>query len=256
NKQATDGDIDGAIDGDINARGTQVVGQNVTLNAAHDINLERAKDTSQQSSSNRSRGGSIGVGVGLGGQQNGLTLELGVSSSQGNANGQSVTNRDTRLTAGNTLSITSGRDTNLRGAEVSGKTVEASIGRDLTIQSQQDTSTYDSTQSSAGFQASLCVPPLCVGQTVSGSGSVSQQKIDSTYQSVKQPSGIYAGEGGFNVEVGNHTQLDGGVMASAAAPDRNSLSTQTFGYTDLENHASDSGDTIGLSASGGFGQST
>ncbi|WP_319001439.1 hemagglutinin repeat-containing protein [Burkholderia sp. AU39826] len=245
-----------ATDGDINASGTQITAQNVDLSAARDINLTSAKDTSQQSSSNSSSGGSIGVGAAIGGQQNGFTLELGASTAHGHANGNSITNRDTQITAGNALSITSGRDTNLRGAEVSGNTVNASVGRDLNIASQQDTSTYDSKQSSAGFQASICVPPFCYGQTVSGSASASQQNINANYQSVNQQSGIYAGTGGYNVNVGNHTQLDGGVIASTATPDKNSLSTQTLGFTNLENHASYSGDTVGFSASGGFGNST
>ncbi|WP_279613407.1 hemagglutinin repeat-containing protein [Burkholderia sp. BCC0405] len=245
-----------ATDGDINASGTQITAKNVELNAARDINLTSAKDTSQQSSSNSSSSGSIGIGAAIGGQQNGVTLELGASTAHGNANGNSVTNRDTQITASDTLSMTSGRDTNLRGAEVSGNTVNASVGRDLNVQSQQDTSTYDSKQSSAGFQASICVPPFCVGQTVSGSASVGETKINSNYQSVNQQSGIYAGTGGYNVNVGNHTQLDGGVIASTATPDKNSLSTQTLGFTNLENHASYSGDTVGFSASGGFGNST
>lgn len=244
-----------ATDGDINARGTQISGQNVTLNAARDINLQSAQDTNQLASHNSSSGGSVGVGLGIGGQQNGFTLELAANASKGHANGQGVTNRDTQITAGDTLSMTSGRDTNLRGAEVSGNTVNASVGRDLNIASRQDTATYDSKQSSAGFQASICVPPFCYGQTVSGSASASQQNINANYQSVNQQSGIYAGTGGYDVNVGNHTQLDGGVIASTATPDKNSLSTQTLGFTNLENHASYSGDTVGFSASGGFGWS-
>ncbi len=245
-----------ATDGDINARGTQISGKDVTLNAARDINLQSAQDTSQQSSHNNSSGGSIGIGASLGGQQNGFTLELGASTTKGHANGQSVTNRDTQISASNTLSMTSGRDTNLRGAEVSGNTVDASVGRDLNVQSRQDTSTYDSKQTSAGFQASICVPPFCVGQTVSGSASAGQKNIKADFQSVNQQSGVYAGDGGFSVNVGNHTQLDGGVIASTASADKNSLSTQTFGFTNLENHATYSGDTVGFSVSGGFGQST
>ncbi|MGZ2747200.1 hemagglutinin repeat-containing protein [Burkholderia stagnalis] len=244
-----------ATDGDINASGTQITAQNVELNAARDINLTSAKDTSQQSSSNSSSSGSIGVGAALGGQQNGFTLELAASTAHGNANGNSVTNRDTQITASDTLSMTSGRDTNLRGAEVSGNSVDASVGRNLNVQSQQDTSNYTSKQSSAGFQASICVPPICYGQTVSGSASASEENINASYQSVNQQSGIYAGAGGYNVNVGNHTQLDGGVIASTATPDKNSLSTQTLGFTNLENHATSSGDTVGFSASGGFGNS-
>ncbi|MFM0358986.1 hemagglutinin repeat-containing protein [Paraburkholderia nemoris] len=245
-----------ATDGDINARGTQITAQDVTLNAARDVNLQSAHDTTKQNSSNSSNNASIGVGFGLGGTQNGFTLELAASAAKGNANGNSVTNRDTQISAGNTVSITSGRDTNLRGAEVSGNTVDANVGRDLNIASQQDTNTYNSQQTSAGFQASICVPPFCYGQTVSGSANASDQTIKDRFQSVNQQSGIQAGNGGYNINVGNHTELDGGVIASTATPDKNSLSTQTFGYTNLQNTAEYSGSTISLSASTASGQGT
>ena len=115
----------------------------------------------------------------------------------------------------------------------------------------ENTSNINSQQSSAGFQASICVPPICYGETVSGSASASDQTIKDNFQSVGQQSGIYAGTGGFDVNVGNHTQLNGGVVASTATADKNSLSTQTFGYTNLQNTADYSGSTIGgeLSAS-------
>ncbi|WP_080417704.1 hemagglutinin repeat-containing protein [Burkholderia ubonensis] len=251
-------DQDGlATDGDINARGTRISGKNVTLDAARDVNLQSAKDTTQLSSRNSSSGGSIGVGVALGGQQNGLTVELGASIARGHANGQSVTNRDSVVSASDTLTLKSGRDTNLRGAETSGQTVNADVGRDLNIQSQQDTATYESRQTSGGFQVSVCVPPICYGQMVSGSANISQQTITATYQSVNQQSGIFAGDGGYHVAVGKHTQLDGGAIASSTAgADKSSLSTETFGHTNLENKLSYSGDSLGFGASGGFGNSS
>ncbi|WP_322064082.1 hemagglutinin repeat-containing protein [Burkholderia ubonensis] len=251
-------DQDGlAVDGDINARGTQISGKNVTLEAARDVNLQSAKDTTQLSSRNSSSGGSIGVGVALGGQQNGITVELAASIARGHANGQSVTNRDTVVSASDTLTLKSGRDTNLRGAETSGETINADVGRDLNIQSQQDTATYESKQTSGGFQMSVCVPPICYGQTVSGSANVSQQTITATYQSVNRQSGMFAGEGGYHVTVGKHTQLDGGAIASSAAgADKSSLSTETFGHTNLENKMSYSGDSLGFGASGGVGNSS
>jgi len=250
-------DADGfAADGNIDGRGTRITGKNVTLDAARDINLQSAKDTTQLSSSNSSSGGSIGLGASLGGQQNGFTLELGASMARGNANGQSVTNRDTVVSASDTLTLKSGRDTNLRGAEATGNRVVADVGHDLNIQSQQDTATYDSKQTSGGFQASICVPPFCYGQTVSGSASASQENVKANFASVNQQSGIFAGSGGYDVNVGNHTQLDGGAIIATASADKNSLSTQTLGYTNIENKASYSGESVGFSASGGVGNSS
>lgn len=245
-----------ATDGDINARGTQISGQNVSLNAARDINLQSAQDTTHESSSNHSSNGSIGIGAGLGGTQNGFTLELGAGGARGTANGDSTTHRNTQIVASDTVALTSGRDTNLRGAEVTGNTVDASVGRDLTIQSPQDTNTYKSNQDSVGFQASICVPPFCYGQTVSASGNAGTQNIKNNFQSVGQQSGIFAGGGGYKVDVGNHTQLDGGVIASTATADKNTLSTQTLGFSNLQNKADYSGSSLGFSGSIALGQST
>jgi filamentous hemagglutinin len=107
---------------------------------------------------------------------------------------------------------------------------------------------------------SLCVPPFCYGQTVSGSVSASEQSINSNFLSVGQQSGVYAGNGGFNVDVGDHIQLNGGVVASsdsAVLNGLNSLTTGTLGYVDLQNHAAYSGQQIDLAggyAGGAHGQ--
>ncbi|SAL64007.1 filamentous hemagglutinin outer membrane protein [Caballeronia arvi] len=238
-----------ASDGDINSRGTTISGENVTMMAARDVNLLSAQDMSRQSGSNSSSNASIGVGLGLGGQQNGFTLELAASGTKGHMNGNGVTHVDTQVNASDALTIASGRDTNLIGAEAAGRTVNVDVGRNLTITSPQDTNAYDSQQKSAGMQASICVPPFCVGQTVSGGASVSETKIDANYESVNRQSGLFAGEGGFNVNVREHTQLDGGAIASTAAAQRNTLSTGTFGFSDVQNHADYSGSSIGFSAS-------
>ncbi len=73
--------------------------------------------------------------------------------------------------------------------------------------------------------------------TGSASVSVSQSKIDSKYQSVQEQTGLFAGKGGYQVEVGKHTQLDGSVIASTAEADKNRLSTGTLDWSDLRNEA-------------------
>jgi len=55
-----------------------------------------------------------------------------------------------------------------------------------------------------------------------------------------------AGIGGFDVYVGKHTQLDGAVIASDAEAAKNKLSTETFGFTDLQNKAAYKSTTVGL----------
>ena len=61
--------------------------------------------------------------------------------------------------------------------------------------------------------------------------------MHSTWQSVAEQTGIFAGKGGFDVTVGEHTQLNGAVISSTATADKNRLDTGTLGFGDIENHA-------------------
>ncbi|WP_230085933.1 MULTISPECIES: VENN motif pre-toxin domain-containing protein, partial [unclassified Providencia] len=57
-----------------------------------------------------------------------------------------------------------------------------------------------------------------------------------------------AGKGGFDITVGNHTQLDGAVISSTADAEKNKLDTGTLGFGDIKNKAEYKVD----SQSGGF----
>jgi len=61
--------------------------------------------------------------------------------------------------------------------------------------------------------------------------------MNADYASVTDQSGIFAGNGGFDITVGNHTQLNGGVIASGATSDKNRLDTGTLGWNDIRNKA-------------------
>jgi filamentous hemagglutinin len=179
------------------------------LSAARDVNLESAQDRSSLDSRSAGSNASIGVGLGLGGDQNGFTLELAASQNKAKANGEAVTNHNAHVVGADKVTVVSGRDTNLKGAQLIGETVDGTVGRDLNIESRPDTESYQSRESSSGVQASMCVPPFCYGTTVHANASLTQGKTDSTYSSVQEQSGIYAGKGGFNVDVkGNTESLD------------------------------------------------
>lgn len=61
--------------------------------------------------------------------------------------------------------------------------------------------------------------------------------MNSDYDSVQEQSGLFAGQGGFDVTEGNHTQLNGEVIASTGSADKNSLDTGTLGFNDIHNQA-------------------
>ncbi|MBF7995940.1 VENN motif pre-toxin domain-containing protein [Rahnella laticis] len=60
---------------------------------------------------------------------------------------------------------------------------------------------------------------------------------------------------GEQITVGNHTQLNGGIIASGASADKNRLDTGTLGWNDIHNEASYSVDSSSISMSSG-GNST
>ncbi|MBN0322013.1 hypothetical protein JTM72_34825, partial [Pseudomonas aeruginosa] len=66
---------------------------------------------------------------------------------------------------------------------------------------------------------------------------LSQSKLHSKYDSVQEQTGLFAGKGGFQVEVGKHTQLDGSVIASTAEAEKNRLSTGSLGWSEIHNKA-------------------
>ncbi len=234
-----------AANGDITVRGGQITaGNNASFDAARDINFLSSQNTQSQDGSSKSGSGSVGVGFGLGGSQNGFTIEIAASAAQGQMQGNGTTHQATQVQAGNELSLTSGRDTTLQGAQAMGETVLADIGRDLTLTSSQDNQYYDQKDQNGGFGLSLCIPPLCFGAS-SGSVSYGQTDINNNYNSTTQQTGIAAGSGGYQINVGNHTQLDGAVIASTADPSKNLLSTESLGVTDLSNHANYSGGSWG-----------
>lgn len=239
-------------DQDITGRGVNITGKNVVLDAGRDIALSAAQDTDKQHSNSSGNQYSVGVSFSLIGQQNGFSVDIGASRSQSKEDGSTLVNHNSQVHASETLEINSGRDTTLAGAEMHGERVTADVGRNLTISSQQDSAKYDSKSSSAGVNVSICVPPICAGSSVQGSLSVSSGKMNNDYQSVIDQSGIFAGKGGFDINVGSHTQLDGAVIASDADAAKNRLSTDTLGWSDIHNKAESSGSQFGLNVSGGI----
>nr|EMA1268958.1 hemagglutinin repeat-containing protein [Escherichia coli] len=238
--------------GDILITGSQIKsGNDTSLNAQNDILLAAAADTRQTTGKNSSKGGGVGVSFGGGTNGGGLSIFAGINGSEGREKGNGTTWTETTVDAGKNVSLTSGHDTTLSGAQVSGEKVTADVGNNLTISSLQDSDRYDSRQNSVAAGGSFTFGSM----SGSGYASISQDKIKSNYDSVREQSGIYAGKDGFDVTVGNHTQLNGAVIASTATDDKNSLSTGTLGWLDIHNQADYQASHTGISLSGGSGMS-
>ncbi|HFT3927132.1 TPA: contact-dependent inhibition toxin CdiA [Escherichia coli] len=234
--------------GDIVIAGSQLkAGGNTSLDAANDVLLSGAANTQKTTGRNSSSGGGVGVSIGAGGNGAGISVFASVNAAKGSEKGNGTEWTETSIDSGKTVTINSGRDTVLNGAQVNGNRIIADVGHDLLISSQQDTSKYDSKQTSVAAGGSFTFGSM----TGSGYIAASRDKMKSRFDSVAEQTGMFAGDGGFDITVGRHTQLDGAVIASTATPDKNHLDTGTLGFSDLHNEADYKVSHSGISLSGG-----
>ncbi|HHT5337708.1 TPA: hemagglutinin repeat-containing protein [Raoultella planticola] len=241
-----------AREGDLNAVGSQLkAGNDVALSASRDITLQSAQNTQLLEGKNDSHGGTIGVGIGVGSGGWGISVSASANKGKGSESGNGTTHSETTVDAGNQLTLNSGRDTTLTGAQVSGDKVVMDVGRNLTLTSEQDSDRYDSRQQNASAGGSFTFGSM------SGSASVnlSKDKMHSNYDSVVEQTGIFAGKGGYDITVGEHTQLNGAVIGSTATADKNRLDTGTLGWGDIDNRADFKTEhqSVGFSSGGSIG---
>ena len=221
-----------ATAGDVTLTGVKLNAGNVAIQAAKDINLRAAQNKQQIDSKTSSSSWSVGAGINTG-------YTAGVSKGSGKEHENSVSNVGSVINASGTVGLQSGSDTNISGSQVKGDKVVANIGGNLNIASLQDLSDYTAKNKNSGIE-------LSTGIKTGTTGSIGSGKTNSTYASVTEQAGIFAGTGGFEINVGKNTDLKGAVIASEAAPDKNKLSTDTLTYSDIQNKAEYDSSSVGV----------
>lgn len=118
------------------------------------------------------------------------------------------------------------------------------VGRNLAIESVQDKDSYTSHNESKGMGLSVgsmkrTTDNNKMKSSLKGGLAVgtSKSNINSTYESVTNQAGITAGSQGYDVSVKDNTYLKGGLMDSYASQDKNTLTTGTLVWEDIENKA-------------------
>ena len=91
----------------------------------------------------------------------------------------------------------------LKGAQASGEKITVDAGRNLTLESERDSDRYNAKQQNASAGGSFTLGSM----TGSASVSASRDRPKSNFDSVKEQSGLFAGQGGYDVRVGEQTQL-------------------------------------------------
>jgi hypothetical protein len=229
--------------GDITVVGADLYGGNgIALSALGDINLLAQEQRYRSREENHSAGWNAGVALSFG---NGFSFGItaGGNYGEGFADGDATTWRNTHLTSDGLIAIDNAGDTRLIGAQVKGEEVQIDT-RNLTIESLQDTATFESEQMNVSGQ-------VTVGYGFSASASYGQSKIESDYASVTEQSGIFAGDGGYRINVREHTDLTGALVTSSQEAEdegKNSLSTGTLTARDLYNVTEYEADGFALGA--------
>ncbi|MFJ7107897.1 hemagglutinin repeat-containing protein [Pseudomonas sp. NPDC098740] len=237
--------------GDIHVVGSSLKAANTLLLAKNDITLESARNTADWTNNNTNNKTSIGASFNIG-QQNGFTLDLGAQIAKSMGTGSSVTQVNSTLDTGSLL-LRSGNDTTLAGAQVRADSIQALIDGNLNIISRQDSETQKNKQGSGGFGASICIPPFCYGSTATASASLAAGNMSSEYKQVTDQSGLFAGTGGYSLDVGKNTTLQGAVIASQASADKNLLITDRLIVSDIKNVSEINSQSAGVSVSGSYG---
>ena len=232
-------------DSQINITGSDVIGKGGThLYADGGINIQAAKNTHSEHSRNSNKGWNAGVSLNFG---SGISLGItaGGNKGKGYTDAEQTTYRHSHVGSkeGPTV-VMSGGDTNIKGAQVTGKGITVRAAN-LNIESLQDTADYHSRQQNIKGQ-------VTVGYGASASGDYSKSKINAEHRSVSEQSGLFAGEDGFDVQVGGHTQLTGGIITSAQSAEaqgKNRFQSGTISQTDLHNISKYDGSSIGFGTS-------
>ena len=232
-------------DSQINITGSDVIGKGGThLYADGGINIQAAKNTHSEHSRNSNKGWNAGVSLNFG---SGISLGItaGGNKGKGYTDAEQTTYRHSHVGSkeGPTV-VMSGGDTNIKGAQVTGKGITVRAAN-LNIESLQDTADYHSRQQNIKGQ-------VTVGYGASASGDYSKSKINAEHRSVSEQSGLFAGDDGFDVQVGGHTQLTGGIITasqSAEEQGKNRFQSGSISQIDLHNISQYDGSSIGFGTS-------
>ena len=242
NKVNITADSDNSAKGNIHITGSVIEAPEVNLNASNNLTIDAGTNSSVQRDTYTSSGWSVGATVSPHG--NGVIgLDANVYKGKENALEKTKTHTGT-IIRGKQVNTVSGNDTEIIGSKVIGDSVTTKVGHDLKIESLQDTNDYHKISKNKG---------ISVSYGMSGSARVgfdnSRGSTDSHYASVTEQAGIYAGDGGYNVQVNNATTLTGGIIKGSTDKSKNKLSSNSLRMNDIQNEASYSAKTSGYSLS-------
>ena len=142
----------------------------------------------------------------------------------------SETNRDNSHIETGTFMVKTGGDFNMNGASAYADTIKGNIAGKLTINSQQSEEEHKSSGSGLHFRAQGGP-----GSAWGGEASGHHQQANSHFKQVVEQSGLFAGNGGYDVTA-QDVYLKGGAIAGTN-PQNSRLITNSIQFEDIQNES-------------------
>ncbi|OBQ46410.1 hypothetical protein SP90_12855 [Halodesulfovibrio spirochaetisodalis] len=186
--------------------------KDVSLSAGENVTVSSSANTytSAFSTTNTDARAGIGASVGAGTPAFGVTVSASFALQKGE--GKISTPVNTQVSAGETLSVVSGKNTTIQGANLHGSTVDMNVGENLTVASTQGRTSSKSTQLSIGGSVTIGFGFNASGglsssgkNNAGGSLGGGQSKAKSKW--VKQQTSII-GDKKVNIYTGKNTQTE------------------------------------------------
>ncbi|MCF5827317.1 hemagglutinin repeat-containing protein, partial [Pseudomonas syringae] len=202
--------------------------------------IKAAQNNSSTDNTRKKGGGGAGIAVGPGG----IGFYASVNIGKGDLEREGLQQQEAYLYAGNRLGFTSGQDTNIGGATLRGNDVVGRVGRDLNVTSLANTGKAEGKE----YDLSATV---VVGFGGSFSGSAGYGRTNGSTNWIEQQTSI-TGKDQVDIRTGNHTQLDGALIASDTGNLK--LDTNTLGFSDIAGKDKEHG--YYLNVGGSYGNSS
>lgn len=141
-------------------------------------------------------------------------ITASASGAKGHGNSDATTYANSHINVGGTTTFDIGNDVNIKGGVFNTDKAEGHIGGDVNIESLQDTATYDGKQRNIGFTADIALEGA--GSSLSVNGG--KTDISADHAAVGEQSGIFTGDGGFDITTDGKTTLKGGAITTTKLP--------------------------------------
>ena len=225
---------------DINIKGSNVEGKDVTLDAKENLNVTASETTNKLEQDSKSSSASVGVGFDIAtGQVSSVTISG--SKSKGEVDANSTSYNESTVKADKNLDFTSGKDTNIKGGKLSGEKVTGNVGGDLNIESKQDKNSYEEKNSSAGFGIGIDLSGQNKKDSQDNLDKKDKNKISTgtlTYEDIKNKAEYEASSTGINVDTSAGAEhKDAGVTPNigvGAKDDAESTTKATVSEGEIE----------------------